>query len=95
MLRPRALSSKEQKRAYLVFFTHTGGDVIFEIPGKSSWELRAELSPLLKWLSGAAQPLIHRSRPSMLTPLLLRREASDEWLPRRLKLGLRENAPIA
>lgn len=47
---------KEHKRAYLVFGTHTGGDVIFEVPGKSRWELEAEVSPLLKWLEGKRVP---------------------------------------
>ena len=43
---------KEQKRAYLIFRTHTGSEVIFDVPGKSTWELQAELSPVLKWLGG-------------------------------------------
>lgn len=40
---------KAIKRAYLIFEPHEGGDVIFEVHNYGPWELRAALSPLLRW----------------------------------------------
>jgi hypothetical protein len=49
---------KQQKRAYVVFSTYAGSDVFFEVSGADVWELRAALSPIVKWLAGsrATQP---------------------------------------
>lgn len=54
---------KEQKRSYLVFSTDSGNDVIFEVHGKSIWDLRAALSPLLNWLGPET-----RTHPNSIPP---------------------------